>query len=97
MRTTLNIDDDLLEQMTRRFPAGTPKTVIIEESLRWALAAGSPGREVSGIGLPDDIALLVARGVIVPAVRAGVPPQGESPPLPAGALLEDLARDREDR
>ena len=98
MRTTLNLDDDLLERMTRRFPPGTPKTVIIEESLRRALmepVGGSP--RSGGITLPDDVAALVARGVLVPAVRVGVPPQGTSPPLPAGALLADLARDREDR
>ncbi len=98
MRTTLNIDDELLEQMTRRFPPGTPKTVIIEESLRRALAVpAARNTRSAGIELPEEVADLVARGVLVPAGRTGVPPQSNSAPLPPGALLADLARDREDR
>lgn len=98
MRTTLNIDDDLLERMTRRFPPGTPKTVIIEESLRRVLADMPRTRGPrGGFDLPDDVALLVARGVLTPPARSGVPPMGTSGTLPPGALLRDLAADREDR
>ena len=94
MRTTLNIDDELLAEATARFPPGTPKTVIIEESLRRLLGAGRP---TEGPALPEDVAALVARGVLKPPTRSGVPPEGTSPPLPPGALLRDLAADREDR
>ena len=34
MRTTLDIDDDLLAEAARRYPPGTPKTVLVEEGLR---------------------------------------------------------------
>ena len=96
MRTTLNIDDDLLEQMIRRFPPGTPKTVIIEQSLRIAL--NEPSRPSDGTGRwPDDVARLISHGILVPAARTGPPPQTTGGPLPAGALLRDLAADREDR
>lgn len=96
MRTTLNIDDELLERMTSQFPPGTPKTVIIEESLRRALGDSGSARG-SAIELPCEVAALVARGVLIAPSRVGVPPQGLSEPLPAGVLLRDLAGDREDR
>jgi hypothetical protein len=94
MRTTLNLDDALLEQMTRRFPPGTPKTVIIEESLRRALETPAPR---PGVALPTEVERLVRLGVLVPAARTGVPPQSDLPPLPPGLLLADLASDRDDR
>jgi hypothetical protein len=94
MRTTLNIDDELLERMTKRFPPGTPKTVIIEESLRRALAEPS---FVTRTGLPSEVAALAARGVLIPPARLGVPPQSSLDPLPPGVLLRDLGTDREDR
>jgi hypothetical protein len=94
MRTTLNIDDDLMDLISRRFPSGTPKTVIIEESLRIALAA--PASRLPH-QLAPDVAALVARGLLIPAARTGVPPQSVGDPLPAGKLLRDLAGDREDR
>ena len=104
MRTTLNIDDALLEGVTQRFPPGTPKTVVIEESLRLALAKpllaaeSEPGFDRrASIELPSDVGRLVARGILTPAVRTGVPPQSTLPPLPPGQLLRDLASDREDR
>lgn len=34
MRTTVDIDEDLLREAARRYPPGTPKTVLIEEGLR---------------------------------------------------------------
>lgn len=94
MRTTLNLDDELLARMTQRFPPGTPKTVIIEESLRRALAEPPRGMRAP---LPDEVAALVARGILVPPARTGVPPQTELDPLPSGALLRDLTRDRDER
>jgi hypothetical protein len=96
MRTTLDLDDDLLERARQRFPAGTPKTVIIEESLRQSLARTgvAPG---SAEGLPPELGPLVARGILVPARWTGVPPQSTGPPLPQGVLASDLASDRQDR
>jgi len=34
MRTTIDIDDELLREAARRYPPGTPKTVLVEEGLR---------------------------------------------------------------
>ena len=38
MRTTLDLDEQLLADAQGRFPPGTPKTVILEEALRRLLA-----------------------------------------------------------
>ncbi len=94
MRTTLDLDDDLMERLARRYPAGTPKTVILEDAMRRSLA--SPAELVRS-RLPSDVADLVARGLLVPPARSGLPPQSPLPPLPPGTLLVDLAQDREDR
>ena len=98
MRTTLDLDAELLSLVTRRYPPGTPKTVIIEESIRLALRVELPsaaGRPSSV--LPVEVAQLVAKGVLRPATWSGVPPQGTSASLPAGALVRDLSQDRDER
>jgi hypothetical protein len=95
MRTTLNIDDELLARARERFPAGTPKTVIIEEALRLLASAGPASPTAAS---PDDprLARLVAAGTLTMAtVQAPPAPPGGG--LPLADLLADLASDRADR
>ena len=49
MRTTLDIDDALYHEAARRYPAGTPKTVIVEEGLR-SLISRRPIGEARALG-----------------------------------------------
>jgi hypothetical protein len=95
MRTTLNIDDELLARARERFPAGTPKTVILEEALR-LLAAAGPASPTAPRPEDPRLARLVAAGRLTLAtVKAPPDPPGGG--LPLAELLDDLAWDRADR
>ena len=95
MRTTLNLDDSLLEAATRIFPPGTPKTVILEEGLR-QLVAGAP-RPVSRAAADPRMQRLIDAGHVSP--RRAEPPAlvRVAGGIPLDVLLDDLAADREDR
>lgn len=94
MRTTVDIDDELLAEAQRRFPIGTPKTVILEEGLR-QLVRGRAGVEHAERRDPR-IQRLIDDGRVRARRRADAPPPGVGGPS-RETLLEDLARDREDR
>lgn len=95
MRTTLNIDDELLARASERFPAGTPKTVIFEEALRLLVAAGPASPAGPRVDDPR-LARLVASGTLTPATEQ-MPPEPPGDGLPLARLLTDLAADRADR
>jgi hypothetical protein len=95
MRTTLDIDDALLESARARFPAGTPKTVIFEEALR-RLLAGVSGSESAETHEDPRLVRLAAEGRLRLATRRDLPPSvGGGVPL--DTLLSDLTSDRGDR
>lgn len=95
MRTTLDIDDQLLALAQALFPAGTPKTVIIEEALR-RLIGVSPSAARRERPWDPRLARLVAEGELTLATGTEVPtPPGAGVPL--SQLLADLAADRADR
>lgn len=95
MRTTLDIDDALLESARARFPPGTPKTVIFEEALR-RLLAESPVPVAPTTHEDPRLVRLAASGMVRLATRNALPPSvGEGVPLKT--LLEDLTSDRADR
>lgn len=43
MRTTLDLDETLVQAALRLYPPGTPKTVVFEEALRTLLARAPRG------------------------------------------------------
>ena len=59
MRTTLDIDDALLEEAARRYPPGTPKTVLVEEGLRRLV------QEPMTTGLPRRLGFFAADGAVI--------------------------------
>lgn len=93
MRTTLDIDDELMAAAQSRFPPGTPKTVVIEEGLRRLAAAplGAPVRRRD-----PRIQRLIDEGLLTPATASGPLPE-RTGDIPLEDLLRDLAADREDR
>ena len=97
MRTTLDLDDQLLARVQAQFPPGTPKTVLVEEGLRRLLAG--PVEAVPRARDRDPrIERLIAEGHVVAAMPgAWRPAPAATPSIPAAQLLADLARDREDR
>jgi hypothetical protein len=95
MRTTVNIDDDLLARARERFPPGTPKTVILEEGLRLLVATASGPPAPPRLADPR-LDRLVAAGKLTPAT-AQAPPAPPGDGLPLTRLLADLAADRADR
>ena len=94
MRTTLDIDDALLAQVQALYPAGTAKTVLLEEGLRRLLAAApaNPGARRRD----PRMQRLIDEGRVTPARILGPPPAGPGG-IPLDQLLADLAGDREDR
>lgn len=95
MRTTVDLDDELLARALARFPPGTPKTVILEEGLRRLLVETRPPEALERRRDPR-LQRLVEEGRLVPASREGTPPAGPGD-VPLERLLADLAGDREDR
>jgi hypothetical protein len=96
MRTTLNIDDELLDRARERFPPGTPKTVIFEEALRLLVATAAPEPGAAPRLADPRLARLAATGKLAPA-KAQAPPAPPGDGLPLARLLSDLAADRADR
>jgi len=95
MRTTLDIDDALLESARARFPLGTPKTVIFEEALRRLVAEGSWSASPA-IHEDPRLVRLAAKGIVRLATRSDLPASiGGGVPL--ATLLSDLSSDRADR
>lgn len=95
MRTTLDIDDNLLALAQAKFPAGTPKTVIFEEALRRLIGLPDPAAR-TGERRDPRLDRLVAEGKVTLATVLDVPP----PPgggVPLAQLLADLNDDRADR
>ena len=96
MRTTLDLDEQLLADAQGRFPPGTPKTVILEEALR-RLLAPPLAAEPPGTAYDADPRMhaLIAEGRLQRATGAAPKPGPGGVPLKQ--LLADLAKDREDR
>lgn len=95
MRTTLDINDELLQQAIAKFPRGTPKTVILEEALRRLI--GIPDHVGAGRpGLDPRLERLMAEGKLTPRTRSTPPPVTPGV-LPLDAIMSDLARDRDER
>lgn len=94
MRTTIDIDEDVLARARALFPPGTPKTVIVEEGLR-RLHADGP-KDVRHANPVLDRLIREGRAV-APARKTGREPWPSAPLVPLEQLLEDLAADREDR
>ena len=91
MRTTIDVDDQLLAQAQARFPPGTPKTVVFEEGLRRLVA--TPPRAQARHPLIEE---LVGEGVIIrPAKRGDLPERHGR--VSREAVLADLDASREDR
>src|SRR5689334_19083973 len=96
MRTTLDLDDELLRAAQAQFPAGTPKTVILEEALHRLLREDRPAVPVRPTGRDARMDRLIAEGLVTRATATEAPePRG--PRIPDDVLLADLAADREDR
>ncbi len=89
MRTTLDLDDDLLRTAQSRFPPGTPKTMILEEGLRALIRMDArPERSAAA-------RRLIASGVLTPATERGAPPHVGG--LSLADVLAGLDEDRGDR
>ena len=96
MRTTLDLEDELLGRATALFPPGTPKTVVLEEALRRMVRPQAPARGASARPRSPVLEALFDEGHLVPARATGTPPSGPTR-MPLDELLRDLSRDREDR
>lgn len=94
MRTTLDIDDALLQAAARRYPPGTPKTVLIEEGLRQLAQEGPRFRHANPI-----VQRWIEAGLVraptwygpLPRVARGIGCQ------PLDEVLGELDGDRADR
>ena len=97
MRTTLDIDDALLAGVQAIFPAGTPKTALIEEGLRRLLAPMDTGSPPTRRRDPR-LQRLIDEGRVRAATASGPFVRGPGDEeISLDRLLADIDRDREDR
>lgn len=85
-----------LSEYVRIAASGEPVLVTDRGRVVAELTAPQPGRAAS----PADArwADLIRRGIVTPAIdRSGTPPPKPPPIMTRAELLEELARDREDR
>ncbi len=94
MRTTLDIDDELLQWAIAQFPRGTPKRVILEEALRRLV--GVPHGANARPDLDPRLERLVAEGRLRPRSGSVAPPAGVGS-KPLAEVLADLESDRAER
>ena len=98
MRTTLDIDDALLSRAQALFPAGTPKTVLLEEGLRRLLASSGDVPSAPPRKRDPRMQRLIDEGLVRASTVTGpLGPRDVSDAIPLAQLLADLDGDREDR